>query len=153
MTAQGMGGRWRPSPIHFNGVRFLGPYPPNGRRPDHDHNHHRDSKEVLRGYGRANEAALASLMDVQDWQRIARQELERRATSIVQALDDATLEAIAAGTLDMRAMCRQVADEIHQPPKPSPALPPNPAACGVFMTSNPQKVHLLKSSICYTALE
>ena len=41
-------------------------------------------------------------------------ELERRATSIVQALDDATLEAIAAGMLDMRAMCRQVADEIHQ---------------------------------------
>ncbi|WP_262191525.1 hypothetical protein [Pseudomonas aeruginosa] len=40
-------------------------------------------------------------MDVQDWQRIARQELERRATSIVQALDDAILEAIAAGTLDM----------------------------------------------------
>ena len=72
------------------------------------------AKEVLRGYGRANEAALASLMDVQDWQRIARQELERRATSIVQALDDATLEAIAAGTLDMLAMCRQVADEIHQ---------------------------------------
>ena len=28
--------------------------------------------------------------------------------------DDATLEAIAAGTLDMLAMCRQVADEIHQ---------------------------------------
>ena len=27
-------------------------------------------------------------MDVQDWQRIARQELERRATSIVQALDE-----------------------------------------------------------------
>ena len=70
--------------------------------------------EVLRGYGRADETALASLMDVQDWQRIARQELERRATSIVQALDDATLEAIAAGTLDMLAMCRQVADEIHQ---------------------------------------
>ena len=72
------------------------------------------TKEVLRGYGRTNEAALVSLLDVQDWQRIARQELERRATSIVQALDDAILEAIAAGTLDMRAMCRQVADEIHQ---------------------------------------
>ena len=53
-------------------------------------------------------------MDVQDWQCIARQELEHRATSIVQALDDAILEAIAAGTLDMRVMCRQVADEIHQ---------------------------------------
>ena len=65
-------------------------------------------------YGRANEAVLASLMDVQDWQRIARQELERRATSIVQALDDATLKAIAAGELDMRAMCLQVTNEIHQ---------------------------------------
>lgn len=70
--------------------------------------------EVLRGYGRADEAALASLLEVSDWERIARQELERRATSIVQALDDATLEAIAAGMLDMRAMYRQVADEIHQ---------------------------------------
>lgn len=54
---------------------------------------------------------MASLMDVEDWQRIARQELERRATSIVQALDDATLEAIAAGEIDMRAMCRQVLEE------------------------------------------
>lgn len=72
------------------------------------------AKEVLRGYGRANEAALASLMDVQDWQRIARQELERRATSIVQVLDDETLEAIAVGSLDMRAMCRQVAAELEQ---------------------------------------
>ena len=70
--------------------------------------------EVLRGYGRADETALASLLEVSDWERIARQELERRATSIVQALDDATLEAIAAGTLDMLAMCRPVADEIHQ---------------------------------------
>lgn len=70
--------------------------------------------EVLRGYGRANDAALASLLDVSDWQRIARQELERRATSIVQALDDDTLEAIASGSLDVRAVCRQVADEISQ---------------------------------------
>lgn len=69
------------------------------------------AKEVLRGYGRANAVGLASLMDVEDWQRIARQELERRATSIVQALDDATLEAIAAGEIDMRAMCRQVLEE------------------------------------------
>lgn len=69
------------------------------------------AKEVLRGYGRANAAGLTSLMDVEDWQRIARQELERRATSIVQALDDATLEAIAAGEIDMRAMCRQVLEE------------------------------------------
>ncbi|WP_434038796.1 hypothetical protein ACIRUF_00070 (plasmid) [Pseudomonas aeruginosa] len=70
--------------------------------------------EVLRGYGRANESALASLLGVSDWQRIARQELERRATSIVQMLDDESLEAIASGTLDMQATCRQVANEISQ---------------------------------------
>ena len=70
--------------------------------------------EVLRGYGRADEAALASLLEVSDWERIARQELERRATRIVQSLDDGTLEAIASGSLDVRAVCRQVADEIKQ---------------------------------------
>lgn len=70
--------------------------------------------EVLRGYGRANETALASLLEVSDWERIARQELERRATRIVQSIDDGTLEAIASGSLDVRAVCRQVADEIKQ---------------------------------------
>ena len=70
--------------------------------------------EVSRGYGRADEAALASLLEVSDWERIARQELERRATRIVQSLDDGTLEAIASGSLDVRAVCRQVADEIKQ---------------------------------------
>ncbi len=70
--------------------------------------------EVLRGYGRADETALASLLEVSDWERIARQELERRTTRIVQSLDDGTLEAIASGSLDVRAVCRQVADEIKQ---------------------------------------
>ncbi len=70
------------------------------------------AKEVLRGYGHANEAALVSLLEVQDWQRIARQELERRATSIVQALDEATLESIAAGELDMQAICLQLLGEL-----------------------------------------
>ena len=70
--------------------------------------------EVLRGYGRADETAFASLLEVSDWERIARQELERRATRIVQSLDDGTLEAIASGSLDVRAVCRQVADEIKQ---------------------------------------
>ncbi|AWE68531.1 hypothetical protein CSC32_5867 [Pseudomonas aeruginosa] len=57
---------------------------------------------------------MASLLEVSDWERIARQELERRATRIVQSLDDRTLEAIASGLLDVRAVCRQVADEIKQ---------------------------------------
>jgi len=68
--------------------------------------------EVLRGYGRTDEAALASLLDVSDWQRIARQELERRATRVVQSMDRDTLEAIATGVLDVGAVCRQVAEEI-----------------------------------------
>ena len=72
------------------------------------------AKDVLRGYGRANEAALVSLLEVQDWQRIARQELERRATSIVQALDDATLESIAAGDIDMQALCQQLIYELRR---------------------------------------
>lgn len=69
---------------------------------------------ALCGYGRANETALASLLDVGDWERIAHQELERRATRIVQSLDDGTPEAIASGSLDVRAVCRQVTDEIKQ---------------------------------------
>ena len=80
------------------------------------------AKEVLRGYARANEAALASLLDVQDWPRIARQELERRATSIVQALDSANLEAIASGALDMQFMCQQVVADSS--PQKSGSSPP-----------------------------
>ena len=69
--------------------------------------------EVLRGYVRTDNAALASLLDVSDWQRIARQELERRATRVVQSLDHETLEAIATGAVDVGTVCRQVADEIN----------------------------------------
>ena len=68
-------------------------------------------EDVVRGYGKANAAGLATLMEVEDWQRIARQEIERRATGIIQALDNATLRGIAAGEIDMRAVCRQVLEE------------------------------------------
>jgi hypothetical protein len=68
-------------------------------------------EDVVRGYGKANAAGLATLMEVEDWQRIARQEIERRATGIVQVLENATLRGIAAGEIDMRAVCRQVLEE------------------------------------------
>lgn len=71
------------------------------------------AKDVLCGYGRANGAKLASLLAVQDWRGVAQQELERRATSIVQVLDDSLLEDIASGSLDMRAMISQVMDELR----------------------------------------
>ncbi len=69
--------------------------------------------EVLRGYGRTDKAALATLLDVSDWQRIARQELDHRATRVIQSMDQETLKAIATGVLDVGAICRQVADEIN----------------------------------------
>ena len=71
------------------------------------------TKDMLRGFGRSNEAALTALAEFKDWQRIARQELEQRATGIIQALDDETLEAIAAGKLDFRALCQDVAMELQ----------------------------------------
>lgn len=70
--------------------------------------------EVLLGYGRADGTVLASLLKVSDWERTTSQRLERRATRIVQSLNDGTLEAIVSGSLDVRAVCRQVADEIKQ---------------------------------------
>ena len=71
-----------------------------------------ETKDILRGFGRSNEAALSTLAEFDDWQRIARQELEQRATGIIQALGDDALQAIAAGTLDFRALCREVANEL-----------------------------------------
>ena len=69
-------------------------------------------KDTLRGFGRRNEAALERLALFSDWQRVAGAELERRATTIVQVLDDDTLKAIAAGKVDFSAVCRDVAAEL-----------------------------------------
>jgi hypothetical protein len=70
--------------------------------------------DVLRGYGRRNEAALDALAEIQDWRRIARQELERRSTLIVQSLDDDALRAIAEGRLDVPALCRELSAEVSK---------------------------------------
>ncbi|MBU1664834.1 MAG: hypothetical protein KKG92_05475 [Gammaproteobacteria bacterium] len=78
-------------------------------------------KDVLRGYGRNDNKALGGLCAIDDWPRIARQELERRATCIVQALDEATLEVIAAGGLDFTVLCREVATELSQAVAPPTA--------------------------------
>ena len=68
-------------------------------------------RDFLRGYARADPGGVARLAEVDDWQRIAREELERRVTGIVRMLDDATLEAVATGDLDMRAVCLQALRE------------------------------------------
>lgn len=73
------------------------------------------TKDYLRGFSRGNDRGLAALLEVTDWQRIARLEIERRSTRVVEALDDATLQAIAAGTLDLRALLDEVAQDLSTP--------------------------------------
>jgi hypothetical protein len=68
--------------------------------------------EVLKGYGRRDTAALDQLAQIPVWQRVAQAELERRATSIVQVLDDETLRAIASGKIDFQAACRDAASKL-----------------------------------------
>lgn len=68
--------------------------------------------DVLKGYGRSDTEALIGLQQFPEWQRVARAELERRATRIVQALDDETLRAIAAGRLDFNEACRAAARDL-----------------------------------------
>lgn len=72
------------------------------------------TKDILRGYGEADPAVLEALLEVKDWKRIAQQELERRATEIIKLLDVPTLEAIASGAMDMRAVCQRALDENKQ---------------------------------------
>lgn len=69
-------------------------------------------KDFLRGFGRNNQEALQRLSRFDDWRRVAATELERRATQLVESLDDETLRPIAAGDIDLNAVCRDVASEL-----------------------------------------
>ena len=77
-------------------------------------------KEILRGYGRQDATMLSNLQQVENWQAIAVQEQNRRATRIVEALDEATLSAIADGSFDMAAACRDVLEELRATSKRRP---------------------------------
>ena len=70
------------------------------------------ARELLRGFGRGNEEALHRLATFDDWRRVAASEIERRTTLIVQSLDDDTLKAIASGSIDFQALCREVAADL-----------------------------------------
>lgn len=75
-------------------------------------NDNTDLKDIAQGYLRAycaeGVAALKLLAGVPDWQGLARRELERRATLLVQFLDDDLLRSIAAGEIDIPALCREI---------------------------------------------
>jgi hypothetical protein len=70
--------------------------------------------DVLCGLGRHNKARLEflTLLDWKEWKRFAEQELERRATIVIQALSETALTAIASGQIDMAEICFEVAGQI-----------------------------------------
>jgi hypothetical protein len=69
-------------------------------------------KEVLRGYSRGDILRLDTLASIENWPVVAADELQRRATRVVQVLDDATLTSIASGDLDVVAVCQELCAEL-----------------------------------------
>lgn len=68
-------------------------------------------KDYLRGMKRVRADHLPRLADFDNWQELARREVERRATHIIQMLDDAQLAAIVAGKINVPAAIRDVMAE------------------------------------------
>ena len=75
---------------------------------------------VLRGYGSHDAKALADLLRVENWREIAAEEQRRRATRIIEALDEATLSDIANGKIDMAVACQTVLEELRATSKLRP---------------------------------
>lgn len=69
----------------------------------------RHAKDYLRGFGSTGNNALQQLAAFKDWQRIAQQELERRACRVIGCFDDDILQAIASGQIDLPALANEVA--------------------------------------------
>ena len=64
--------------------------------------------DYLTGYGRGQPEKLQQLMAFDDWQRLARSELERRRMALVGMLDSELLEAIASGDIYVDRIARDV---------------------------------------------
>lgn len=70
--------------------------------------------DLLRSIGRSDPHGLQRLAEFADWPQAARDELERRATRVLQALDEESLHLVASGTLSMASLCRQAESELNQ---------------------------------------
>jgi catalase len=68
-------------------------------------------KDYFRGMKRVQAEHLPRLAEYDDWSRLARREIEKRATRIVEMFDDELLAAIADGSLDVTAAIREVMRE------------------------------------------
>ncbi|WNO10524.1 hypothetical protein [Teredinibacter sp. KSP-S5-2] len=55
----------------------------------------------LNGYGRSQPQRLKDLTSITNWNKLAEQELQRRATQIIQNLDEQMLNAIAEGKIQL----------------------------------------------------
>lgn len=69
------------------------------------------AKEYLRGYKSNGSNALMQLVIFEGWQRLAREELERRANRLMHCFDDDILQAIVTGQIDVRNLANEVNDE------------------------------------------
>jgi len=68
-------------------------------------------KDYFRGMKRVHAEHLPRLAEFDDWSRLARREIEKRATRIVEMFDDELLAAVADGSLDVTAAIREVMRE------------------------------------------
>ncbi|MFY2610858.1 DUF6900 domain-containing protein [Achromobacter xylosoxidans] len=80
-----------------------------------DHHHgavsnpiERSLTDYLSGYTRNNPAARAHVIAYADWPRMARVELDRRASGLLSVLPDEELRAIADGQVSLPALARKL---------------------------------------------
>ena len=76
-----------------------------------------NARNYFEGYGRHNLAGLQQLARFDGWQRLAQQEIERRAYSLLQAFGPELLQAIAQGSLRIGEIAGEVAEEIARQAK------------------------------------
>lgn len=68
--------------------------------------------DYLRGYGRNNPSALASLAQFDMWGVVAQCELLARASTFIKILDENELRAVAAGVVNLVDLANRVAAEL-----------------------------------------
>ncbi|GHU08186.1 hypothetical protein FACS1894158_17270 [Betaproteobacteria bacterium] len=64
--------------------------------------------DYLGGYTRRSPANRAHIINYPDWQRMARQELDRQAAQFLEGLPDEELQAIALGQLSLPDLARRL---------------------------------------------
>lgn len=78
-------------------------------QPEHDMTTIEKSlSDYLGGYTRSTPAARDHLINYPDWQRMAKIELDRRASSLLSLLPEAELTAIATGQVNLQELVKSL---------------------------------------------